>query len=71
MALDFKGISDTLSTVLADIASKKKALDDANAIASKAAADYHESMKKAQTLRQNLTDSLDSVLPPVNNLKVG
>ena len=66
----FKEISDSLSAALENVKLKKSLLDVANAKASQASSEYQNAMSKAQSLKQQLTESLDSVLPPSNYAKV-
>jgi predicted nucleic acid-binding Zn-ribbon protein len=67
----FKDISIALDSALQDLDSKKKVLDKANAAADKALSDYRSSMENAQSLRQQLTDSLAQVMPAMpDNVRV-
>lgn len=71
MEKSFREISDILDSALKDLAEKKTNLDKANDAASSASTDYNNAVSKAQSLRLQLTQSLETVLPAYNdNVKV-
>lgn len=63
MSLTLKEITSQLEHALEDFSQKKAALDKANEEASKASDAYQTAMRKAQDLRQQLDNSLESILP--------
>jgi len=68
----FKEIAESLDAALRDLQTKKSALDAANVEASKANDSYMSAISVAQNLKQQLTSSLEPVLPDhyTSNVKV-
>jgi len=58
----FKEISAVLDSAIQDISQKKIASDAASKTAEIAYREYQDAMNKAQSLRQQLTDSLEESL---------
>jgi len=69
--MTFKEISAQLDLELADLDSKKKAMDAANAKAQQAVVNYQNALAKTQELRQSLISALEEVMPPMpTNVRV-
>lgn len=58
----FKELADVLDSTLKNVSEKKLALDAANKTAERASDAYQDSMNKAQSLRQQVTDALEKSL---------
>lgn len=65
--MTFSEISSILDSALQDLSVKKLGLDSATKAAIQAQQDYDNAMAKAQSLRQQLTSSLEEVMPPIQS----
>lgn len=60
---ELKAITEELATVASDIATKRKALEDAAAAQTKAFNEHDKAVNKAVSLRQELDESLNLLVP--------